>query len=130
MHAAVDERRFVGGKVQGEVRDLHGLTQAANRLALVKLGAHFFLLVLMILLEVALDERRIDGARTNAIHAKLRGIVERKLPRHRYDCAFGGTISETLLHANQTGNGPDIDDAAVGADEQRNSGAGSSGTAR
>ena len=119
---AGDEGGFVGGQVTNHGRDLLGLAEAADGLAGTELGAHLFLIVLVEFFEIAFDEGGLDGAGADGVDAQVFGEFDGKLAGHGDDRALGGAVSESLLDADQAGDGGDVDDrgdALVGVGKQQ-----------
>ena len=78
----------------------------------------------VILVEVAFDEWGLDGAGSDAVDAELFGVVDGDLAGHGVDCAFAGAVGEALFDADETGDGAEIDDGAMGGEQQREGGLG------
>ena len=75
----------------------------------------------MVLLQIGLDERSVYSPWTYAVHAERGGIVHGNLPGEGYDGSLSGTVGEPALYPDQAGDGTDIDNAALGCQEQRHS---------
>src|ERR1700756_1878354 len=90
------------------------LAEAADGLASAQLGASLFLVVLVKFFEVALDERRLNGTGADGVDAQDLWIFDGKLARHCDHSALSGAVCESLLDADQTGNGCDVDDGPDG----------------
>ena len=111
---AGDEGGFVGGEIADHGGDFFRAAEAADGLAGAKFDADFFLVVLVELFEVALDERRFHGAGADGVDAERLGIFDGKLAGHGDDCALGGAVGEALLDADEAGDGGDVHDGADG----------------
>ncbi len=74
--------------------------------------------MLVILLQVGVDERGVDGSGTYAVHSQAGGIVHCYLAGEGYDGSLSGTIREAPLHADQARDGTDIDDGTFRGQQQ------------
>src|SRR5208282_373200 len=86
---AGDEPGFVGAEIKSERGDFLRPSHAADWLGMRKLVEHFLLAAGIVLLEVAVDEGRVNPRRRNAIAANVRSeIVLGDGVGHRDDRAF------------------------------------------
>src|SRR5580658_4567583 len=63
-------------------------------------------------LQIALDKRRLNGARTDGVDAQGFGVVDSQLAGHGDDGALAGAIGKALFDSHEAGDGGDVDDGA------------------
>ena len=63
----------------------------------VDFGTNLLFFVLVVLLQIALDERRIHRPRSDAVHSDLSRVFYRNLLGQRHHRPFGGAVCESLL---------------------------------
>src|SRR6185312_1938195 len=80
--SSVDELSLAGAEVADERGNVLRRAEAADGLAGDEFGANLFFFVGVVLVEVAFDEGRLDGARSDAVDAQLLGIVDGDLAGH------------------------------------------------
>src|SRR4051794_36550356 len=70
--------------------------------------------MLVVLLEVAFHEWRIDGTWADTIHTQLFRVFHSQLPGHRHYRAFSSTVREPFSDPHETRDRTDVDDGSLG----------------
>src|SRR5215472_7714794 len=109
---AGDECGLDGCQIANHRRNFFRSTEASNGLAGAKFGANLVLVVLVVLLEVALNKRRLDRPRADRVNTQRLRILNRELACHPNDGAFRSAVSKTLPDTDETRDRSDVDDSA------------------
>ncbi len=86
---------------------------------MVQLGADLLFLVAVVLLDVAGDERGVNRAWRDAVHADFGGVIDGELFRHGDDRALCAAVSEAALYTDDTGDRSEVHDGTVRGLQQR-----------
>src|SRR5260370_2756940 len=92
-----DEGCFIGAQKKSKGGDLVRLPHPADRLRGGELCEHFLFLACVIAIKIAIDERRVNSRRRDAITADvILQIILRYRIRHRDNGTFAHRVSETV----------------------------------
>ncbi len=87
-------------KIPNHRCDVFRHTEAADRLTIYQLLTNLLLLVCVVFLQVAFDERCLHGPGRDAVAPDLLGLVDGDLPGECNDGAFAGAVGESLFDPN------------------------------